>query len=187
MGITLANKITIGRFIMIPVLIALLLYYTPEHEYIRWIALGLYLLLEITDVVDGYIARNYRQKTKACSILDPLADKVLFLSTLLCLYQVSIDHHWAVKIPLWLVVAFFTRDAILIVGGFLLEMERGLIEIKPNQWGKLTAFLQVVCLTAVFISFPLAPVIFFVALAATVISGVIYMKEGIKVLNDGHH
>jgi CDP-diacylglycerol--glycerol-3-phosphate 3-phosphatidyltransferase len=187
MGLTLANKVTIGRFIMIPVLVALLLYYTPEHEYIRWVALGLYLLAEITDVIDGYIARYYRQKTKAGSILDPLADKVLFLSTLLCLYQVSIDHQWPVHIPLWLVVAFFTRDAILIVGGFLLEMKRGFIEIKPNQWGKLTAFLQVVCLTAVFVHFPLAPAILYVALAATVISGIIYMKEGIKVLNDGNH
>lgn len=187
MGLTLANKVTIARFIAIPILIALLLYYTPEREYIRWYALGLYLLAEITDVIDGYIARNYRQKTKAGSILDPLADKILFLSTLLCLYQVSIDHNWPVRIPLWLVVAFFTRDVILIIGGFLLEMKRGLIEIQPNQWGKLTAFLQVVCLTAVFINFALAPVIFYVALATTVISGIIYMKEGIKVLNDGHH
>jgi CDP-diacylglycerol--glycerol-3-phosphate 3-phosphatidyltransferase len=187
MGLTLANKITIGRFIAIPVLVALLLYYSPEREYIRWLALGLYLVAEITDVIDGYIARNYRQKTKAGSILDPLADKLLFLSTLLCLYQVSTNYQWPVRIPLWLVLAFFTRDAILIIGGFLLEMKRGLIEIRPNQWGKLTAFLQVVCLTAVFIDLPLTPVILYVALAATVISGIIYMKEGIKVLNDGHH
>jgi cardiolipin synthase (CMP-forming) len=187
MGLTLANKITIARFIAIPVLVGLLLYYTPEREYIRWYALGLYLLAEITDVVDGYIARNFRQKTKAGSILDPLADKVLFLSTLLCLYQICINHHWSVGIPLWLVVAFFTRDAILIIGGFLLEMKRGLIEIQPNAWGKATAFLQVVCLTAVFVQFPLALVILQLALVATVISGIIYMKEGIKVLNDGHH
>jgi cardiolipin synthase len=187
MGLTLANKITIGRFIVIPVLVGLLLYYTPEREYIRWYALGLYLFAEITDVVDGFIARNFRQKTKAGSILDPLADKLLFLSTLLCLYHVCIDHHWPVMIPLWLVVAFFTRDAILIIGGFLLEMKRGFIEIKPNQWGKVTAFLQVVCLTAVFLQFSLAPAILILAFVATVLSGVIYMKEGIKVLNDGNH
>jgi CDP-diacylglycerol--glycerol-3-phosphate 3-phosphatidyltransferase len=187
MGLTLANKITIARFIAIPILVGLLLYYTPEREYIRWIALGLYLLAEITDVVDGYIARNFRQKTKAGSILDPLADKLLFLSTLLCLYQVCVDHHWPVVIPLWLVVAFFTRDAILIIGGFLLEMKRGFIEIRPNLWGKATAFLQVVCLTAVFMQFPLALVILQLALVVTVVSGIIYMKEGIKVLNDGHH
>jgi cardiolipin synthase (CMP-forming) len=186
MGITLANKITIGRFLLIPVLIALLLYYTPERDYIRWYALGLYLLLEITDVVDGFVARHYRQKTKAGSILDPLADKVLFLTTLLCLYRLGADFQWPVRLPLWIVIAFFTREAILIIGGFLLEMKRGGIEIKPNRWGKLTAFLQVVCLTAVFVHFYLAHVVWIIALAATIISGVIYMKEGIRLLNDGN-
>ncbi len=186
MGLTLANKITIGRFVAIPVLIALLLSYSPDREYIRWWALGLYLFLEITDVVDGYIARNFRQKTKAGSILDPLADKVLFLSTLVCLYKLGLENHWQVSLPLWIVVAFFTRDMILVVGGFFLEVKRGFIEIKPNRWGKFTAFLQVICLTAVFLQFYLASVIWFVALAVTVVSGILYMKEGIKVLNDGH-
>ncbi len=151
MGITLANKITIGRFLLIPALIATILSYTPQQEYLRWWALGLYLFLEITDVVDGFIARKFRQKTRAGSILDPLADKALFLSTLLCLYKISREFHWEVSMPLWLVVAFFTRDILLVVGGLLLEIKRGNIEITPNFFGKLTAFLQVVCIALVFL------------------------------------
>jgi CDP-diacylglycerol--glycerol-3-phosphate 3-phosphatidyltransferase len=186
MAITLANKITIGRIIVIPVFIAVMMSYSPANEYLRWVALGIYLLAEITDVIDGHIARNFRQKTRAGSILDPLADKLLFISALLCLYKVGIDHGWPVRIPLWLVVAFASRDIMLVLGSFLLEIKTPGFEIRPNMWGRLTAFLQAVCIIAVFVQFELVHRIWGAALAATVVSGVIYMKEGIRVLNNGH-
>ncbi|MBF0486337.1 MAG: CDP-alcohol phosphatidyltransferase family protein [Candidatus Omnitrophica bacterium] len=186
MSLTLANKITIGRILIIPVFIAAMMSYSPEKEYLRWIALLIYLLAEATDVIDGYIARNFRQKTRAGSILDPLADKLLFISALLCLYKVGSDHGWLVRFPLWLVVAFVSRDVMLLLGSFLIEVKVGIVEIKPNIWGKLTAFLQVVCVIAVFLQFPLTRVIWWTALGATAVSGVIYIKEGVKVLNDGH-
>ncbi|NTV29185.1 MAG: CDP-alcohol phosphatidyltransferase family protein [Candidatus Omnitrophica bacterium] len=186
MALTLANKITIGRILIIPVFIAVMMYYAPEREYIRWLALAIYLLAEVTDVIDGYIARNFRQKTRAGSILDPLADKMLFVSALLCLYKVGVDHGWAVRMPFWLVVAFASRDIILILGSLLLEVNSPGFEIRPNFWGRLTAFLQVVCVVAVFLQLAAGIVIWSVALAATVLSGVIYMKEGIRVLNNVH-
>lgn len=187
MALTLANKITIGRITIIPVFIAVMMSYSPEREYMRWLALGIYILAEITDVIDGYIARNFRQKTRAGSILDPLADKLLFVSALFCLYKVGLDHNWAVRMPLWLVIAFASRDIILILGSFVLEIKSAGFEIRPNFWGRLTAFLQVVCIVAVFLQFSAGIVIWGVALAVTVLSGVIYMKEGIGVLNNGHH
>jgi CDP-diacylglycerol--glycerol-3-phosphate 3-phosphatidyltransferase len=187
MGLTLANKITIGRIIIVPVFIATMMSYSPDRAYLRWVALAIYLVAELTDVIDGYIARNYRQKTRAGSILDPLADKLLFISALICLYKVGVDHNWVVQLPLWLVVAFVSRDVILVVGSFLLELKVGSLEIRPNMWGKVTAFLQAVSIIAVFLQLTLVAVIWWVALAATVISGVIYMKQGIGVLNDGHH
>lgn len=187
MALTLANKITIARIIAVPVFIAVMLYYGEGHEVFRWIALGVYLLAEISDVIDGYIARHFRQKTRAGSILDPLADKMLFISALLCLYHAGQQAAWAVQMPLWLVIAFVARDVILIMGALLLQVHFGALEVKPNAWGKLTAFLQVLCVVAVFIQLPLALWIWWVALAATVVSGIIYMQEGIKRLNDGHH
>lgn len=169
---------------LVPIFIAVMMYYVPEREYLRWYALGIYLIAEITDVIDGYIARHYRQKTKAGSILDPLADKLLFISALLCLYKVGLDHDWAVRMPLWLVVAFVSRDVMLVLGSFLVGLKAGLVEIKPNVWGKITAFCQAICIVAIFLQFHLALVVWWVALVVTVISGVMYMKEGIKVLND---
>jgi len=187
MGLTLANKITIGRIIIVPVFIATMMSYSPDREYLRWVALAIYLLAELTDVIDGYVARNFRQKTKAGSILDPLADKFMFISALICLHKVGVDHHWPLQLPMWLVVAFVSRDIILVLGSFLLEIKVGSLEIKPNMWGKATAFLQAVCVIAVFCQWPLVSTIWWLALAATVISGVIYMKHGIGVLNNGHH
>ncbi|MBF0569380.1 MAG: CDP-alcohol phosphatidyltransferase family protein [Candidatus Omnitrophica bacterium] len=184
MKLTLANKITIGRFILIPILVATILSYTPDKDHLRWVALGIYLFAEITDVIDGFIARHFRQKTKAGSILDPLADKVLFLATLLCLYKIGGEFHWPGRMPLWLVVAFFTRDTLLLIGGLLVEVKRGFIEIKPNIWGKLTAFLQVICLVAVFLQLYVPLFVWGAALAVTVVSGVFYMAEGIKVINN---
>jgi len=185
-ALTLANKITIGRILLIPVFIGVLMYYSPERDYWRWWALGIYLLAEITDVVDGYVARRFYQKTKAGSILDPLADKLFLMSALILLYVLGEKFAWPVRLPLWLVVGFVARDVILVLGGLLIELKHSTMEIRPNTWGKATAFLQVVCVVAVFVQFHLAYVTWWLALTAAVISGVIYMKEGIKVLNDGH-
>jgi CDP-diacylglycerol--glycerol-3-phosphate 3-phosphatidyltransferase/cardiolipin synthase len=185
-SLTLANKITIARILIVPVFIGVIISYSREQEHFRWIALGIYLAAELTDVIDGYIARNFRQKTRAGSILDPLADKLLFISALICLYKVGMDHGWQVQLPLWLVVAFVSRDVILVTGSFLVELKAGAFEILPNIWGKATAFLQAVCIIAVFLQLSMAEVIWWAALAATAVSGIIYMKEGIKILNDGH-
>ncbi len=187
MAMTLANKITIARIIAVPVFIALMLYYRMGHDGFRWAALAVYIVAEISDVVDGYIARNFRQKTLAGSILDPLADKALFISALFCLYHVGHEAGWVVQLPLWLVVAFAARDIILILGSLLLQVYFGALEIKPNVWGKLTAFLQVACVIAVFLQWHMALWMWWLALVVTVISGIIYMQEGIKRLNDGHH
>jgi CDP-diacylglycerol--glycerol-3-phosphate 3-phosphatidyltransferase len=186
MALTLANKITIGRILLIPVFIVVLMYYTPLHDEFRWIALGIYLIAEITDVIDGYIARRYYQKTKAGSILDPLADKLLMISALIVLYTVGEKYAWAVRFPLWLVVAFVARDVILIVGGLLIQLRGSEMDIKPNIFGKMTAFLQVVCVVTVFLQLDMAYIVCLVALFSGTVSGVIYMKEGIKVLNSGH-
>jgi cardiolipin synthase len=149
--------------------------------------LAIYLVAELTDIIDGYVARHLCQKTRAGSILDPLADKLLFISAMVCLYKVGSDHAWAVQVPLWLVVAFVSRDVILLIGSFLVDVKVGFLEVRPNLWGKATAFLQAVCVISVLAQAQLPLFVWLAALAFTVISGIIYMKEGIKVLNGDHH
>ena len=86
MALTFANKVTVGRILIVPFFIATVMYISPLHEYFRWVALGLFLVAVISDIIDGYIARTRGQKTKAGAILDPLADKILLISAFICLY-----------------------------------------------------------------------------------------------------
>ena len=86
MGLTFANKVTVGRILLVPFFIATVLYLSDSRPNLRYIALGLFLLAVISDVIDGYIARTHHQKTKAGAILDPLADKILLISAFICLY-----------------------------------------------------------------------------------------------------
>src|SRR3989338_5889283 len=89
MSLTFANKITICRILAVPFLIATLMYYSLERDYLRFVALGLFLFAVISDVIDGYIARTRNQKTIAGAILDPLADKILLISAFICLSMIG--------------------------------------------------------------------------------------------------
>src|SRR3989338_2065947 len=112
MGLTFANKITIVRIVAVPFFIATVLYYSPEENYLRYVALGIFLFAVISDVIDGYIARTRDQKTRAGAILDPLADKLLLISAFICLYKIGIQLG-EIHFPVWFVVAVISRDVIL--------------------------------------------------------------------------
>src|SRR3990167_1906280 len=114
MGLSFANKVTICRILAVPIFI-LVLAYSPQRQYFREIAIGVFLLAVISDVVDGYIARRWYQKTTAGAILDPLADKLLLISAFVCLYTLG-KTFGGVQFPLWLVLIVISRDVILLVG-----------------------------------------------------------------------
>lgn len=183
--LTFANKVTIGRILIVPFFIATVLYMSPEREYLRWIALGLFMAAVISDIVDGYIARTRGQKTKAGAILDPLADKILLISAFICLY-IKRGQFDDLSFPLWFVVAIISRDVILLLGSMLIQVVTGKLDIEANRSGKLTAFLQIVCIIGMLLQLKFTIFFWFVALAVTMTSGIIYIKEGIKVLNGQH-
>ena len=103
-GLTLASKITVCRILIVPVFIATVLYYSPDQDYLRFAALGVFALALALDILDGYLARRLHQETRAGALLDPLADKILLISAYICLYKVGILFD-AVRFPIWLVVA----------------------------------------------------------------------------------
>ncbi len=180
--LTVANQVTLGRILLVPFFIATVLYMSPEREYLRWLALTLFSVAVISDIVDGYIARTHGQKTKAGAILDPLADKMLLISAFICLYikRAQFDD---IAFPLWFVVAIISRDVILLVGSLIIQSITGKLDIEANRSGKLTAFLQIVCIMGVLLQLKFTFVFWYVALAATITSGVVYIKEGITILN----
>lgn len=81
----IANKISTFRILCVPFFIASLIYYTPQREYLRFVALGIFVLGVVSDAVDGYIARKSKQISKAGLVLDPLGDKLLLMSAFIFL------------------------------------------------------------------------------------------------------
>jgi len=183
MGLTLANKVTIGRIVIVPLFIAVMLYYSPERDYLRMVSLAFFLVAVVSDVIDGYIARRYYQKTKAGAILDPLADKLLLVSAFICLYIVG-GYFPSFHFPVWFVVTMISRDAILLLGALIIQVTTGKLDIEPNLFGKAAAFFQTLCILGMLLQWPVSQSVWPFALVITIVSGLWYISEGIKALND---
>ena len=182
MNVTFANKITIGRILAVPFFIATVLYYSPQKDYLRFVALGIFLFAVISDGVDGYIARTQNQKTEAGAILDPLADKLLLISAFICLYKMSVLFDY-VRFPIWLVVAVISRDVMLLLGAMIIQIIRGKLTIEPTLWGKATAFFEILCVFGILLQWPLSEAFWGPAFVLIIISGIDYIRKGIKILN----
>ncbi len=182
MALTFANKITICRIVLVPFFIAAILYYSPQKDYLRYVALGIFLFAVISDVIDGYIARTRHQKTKAGAILDPLADKILLMSAFICLYKIG-DFFPDIRLPMWLVVAVISRDVILLLGSMIMCLVHIELVINPTRLGKTTTFFQIICVLGVLLQWPFSLGLWVITLIFTLVSGVDYIRKGIKILN----
>lgn len=181
MSLTFANKITLCRIVAVPFYISALLYISTDRDYLRFWALGIFLAAVISDVVDGYIARTRNQKTLSGAILDPLADKLLLISSFICLYKMG-ETFAVTRFPLWFVVGVISRDVVLLVGSLLIYTVHGKQPVEATLWGKSTTFFQV--LTVIFMLLQIkAYSLWAVALILTFVSGVDYIRRGIKIMN----
>ncbi|MBI5415526.1 MAG: CDP-alcohol phosphatidyltransferase family protein [Candidatus Omnitrophica bacterium] len=185
MALTFANKITVCRILAVPFFIATVLYYTPAQDHLRLVALGIFLFAVISDVIDGYIARRRHQRTKAGAILDPLADKLLLISAFICLYKIGAVLGGGVRFPVWLVVGVISRDVILLSGAAIIRLFHGDFTLEPTVWGKATTFFQVLSVLGILLRWPVFCVFWYPMIVLTVISGVDYIRKGIKIINNG--
>ena len=183
MGMTLANKVTVGRIVIVPLFITTILNYSPSRDDLRFAALALFLVAAISDLIDGYIARRYYQKTPAGAILDPLADKLLLISAFFCLHWVG-PHFPVFHFPLWFVVTLISRDVILLLGASIIQSTTGKMSIEANRCGKATAFLQIMCVIGMLLQWDVSRHLWPFAVVMTIVSGLLYIREGIRVLND---
>jgi len=184
MVLTLANKLTVFRFLLIPVFIWTVLCYSPDKEYLRFVAFGIFLFAVLLDFLDGYVARKLHQETKVGSILDPLADKFLLISAYFCLYKVGI-YFEIVQFPIWLVIAVIGRDVILLFGAVIIRFVNGDIIVKPTGWGKATVFFEVIAVFGIFLQWQKSSIVWVVVLVLIAISGCDYILKGIKELKNG--
>ncbi len=195
---TTANKITVVRILMIPAFVTMAIYYgqsIQRHDPLEWqrfTAIAIFLIAAVSDGLDGYIARRYKQRSALGAILDPIADKGLLLSGIITLSisnwsEVDPDYG---RFPAWFPVLVITRDAVILVGAVILHYFIGnKMRIKPSWTGKVATVCQMCAIDWVMLQLHFLPLIFvvFVAGIFTLISGVIYVMEGVRQLQaEGH-
>ncbi|MDI6758607.1 MAG: CDP-diacylglycerol--glycerol-3-phosphate 3-phosphatidyltransferase [Candidatus Omnitrophota bacterium] len=174
-----ANKISLFRILSVPFFIASLAYYSPEKNYFRFIALGIFLLAVISDAIDGYIARLSKQSSKAGLILDPLGDKLLLMSAFIFLSGVS---RLPLKFPLWVTLIVISRDIIILLGTVLIFMIKQKLDIYPTKWGKITTVFQMLSVICLLMNLRFSNIIWWLAVIFTLVSGADYIKRGFKIL-----
>ena len=194
---TTANKITVIRILMIPVFVTLAIYYGESiqegnpQDWMRFTAIAVFLLAAISDGLDGYVARRYNQRSSLGVILDPIADKGLLLSGIITLSISNwsqVDPHYG-KFPAWFPVLVITRDVVIVTGSLLLHVLNGTVRVRPSWTGKVATVLQMAAIAWVMLQMRIAPLIYIVVAAGffTLVSGVIYFRNGLRQLSaEGH-
>lgn len=176
-----ANKISTFRILTVPFFIACLIYYAPQRDYLRLVALLIFSLAVISDGVDGYIARRTKIKSKAGLMLDPLGDKLLLMSAFVCLYFVNTFPN-GIKFPLWVTLIVISRDIIILLGTVVIYMVKQEINIYPTKWGKLTTVFQMSSALGVLLQFKFTQILWWGAVIFTIVSGTDYIMRGFKIL-----
>ncbi len=172
------NQLTIARICMIPLFVILLLWVPKPAGNI--LSMIVFIVASLTDTLDGHIARKYHYVTTFGKFMDPLADKLLVCSALICLVDLG-------RIESWIVIIIIARE--FIISGFrLVAVEKGVV-IAANYWGKVKTVLQmlmVILMTANFGGFlgVVTQILKWLALAFTVISLVSYLLQNRSVLKD---
>ena len=187
--ITLASQITLVRIAFVPVFIALLVYYRAglvagaPVEHLRWIALVIFVGVAATDALDGYLARSRNEVTDFGRMLDPIADKLLVVSSLLLLTRpglVALNP----QLPLWFSVLLISRDLFLLGGSALIIAYAGSMKVTPSVFGKVSTLLTLVSIAFVLARVGGAPLLALLAAASlcTAISWGQYARDGLTQL-----
>ena len=175
----LPNKLTVLRVIMIPFFVVFMLTNIAGGAS-KYIALALFCIASFTDFLDGYLARRDNLVTNFGKFMDPLADKLLVCSAMICLIP---------KLPVWVVLIIIARE--FIISGFRLVASDSGIVIAASYWGKFktVSHMAMVILFILDLANPIYQVIMmivmWIAVALTVISLVDYVWKNRQVLTEG--
>ena len=172
----LPNKLTIFRVILIPFFIVFLL--VPITPVDKWIALAIFIIASLTDLLDGKIARKYNLVTNFGKFMDPLADKLLVCSALICLIELE-------RIPSWMVIVIIARE--FIISGFRLVASDNGVVIAASYWGKFKTTFQMVAVCLLIADIPalylLTRIVLWIAVILTVVSLVDYLIKNKDVMD----
>ena len=176
----LPNKLTIMRVILIPFFVFFLLSpYFPAYG--NYIAVAIFIVASLTDMLDGKIARKYNLVTNFGKFMDPLADKLLVCSAMICLIELD-------RLAAWIVIVIIARE--FIISGFRLVASDNGVVIAASYWGKLKTTFQMLMVIVLILDIQmpffqiLGTVLTYVALILTVVSLIDYIVKNKDVLKD---
>lgn len=175
----LPNKITIFRVCMIPVFLIFML--VPNIPYGNYIAVAVFAIACLSDALDGYLARKHNLVTNFGKFMDPLADKLLVCSALICFVELS-------YMPAWIVIVIIARE--FIISGFRLIASDNGVVIAASYWGKFKTIAQMIACILLIVQLPfrfadvLEQIFIWLALVLTVVSLCEYIWKNRNVLKE---
>ena len=176
----LPNKLTVLRVIMIPFFVVMLMLDGGANQMYRYIAAAIFIIASFTDFLDGSIARKYGLVTNFGKFMDPLADKLLVCSALICLIELG-------QLPAWMVLIIISRE--FIISGFRLVASDNGVVIAASYWGKWKTVFQMISVILLIVNVEALSMItniaLWIALALTVISLVDFIVKNIGILTEG--
>ena len=175
----LPNKITIFRVCMIPVFLVFML--VPGIPFGNYIATAVFAIACASDALDGHIARKHNLVTNFGKFMDPIADKLLVCSALICFVELS-------YIPAWIVIVIIARE--FIINGFRLIASDNGVVIAASYWGKFKTIAQMIMCILLIVQLPFGwievveQVFIWLSLVLTVVSLVEYIWKNKNVLKE---
>lgn len=176
----LPNKLTTLRVLMIPFFVIFMLT-NLGGAYANYIAVAIFIVASLTDLLDGKIARKYHLVTNFGKFMDPLADKLLVCSALICLVEME-------RLAAWMVIVIISRE--FIISGFRLIASDNGVVIAASYWGKFKTTFQMVMIVLLILNLGgvfsvITEVVTCVALILTVVSLVDYLVKNKGILLEG--
>lgn len=176
----LPNKLTLFRVILIPFFVFFML--APYFEgYGNYVAVAIFIVASLTDMLDGKIARKYNLVTNFGKFMDPLADKLLVCSAMICLIATG-------QLAAWIVIIIIARE--FIISGFRLVASDNGVVIAASYWGKFKTTFQMLMVIVLILNINhpfftvLGTVLTYVALILTIVSLIDYMVKNKDVLKE---
>ena len=175
--LTIPNILTFMRMGLIPVFVSLVYY-----GYSKW-ALAVFLIAGVSDGIDGFLARKFKQESELGTIIDPIADKLLMTVAFIILTLPNVlppTRH--LPIPFWVTASVIGRDVLIITIAGAINIITGFRGFKPSFWGKVSTLVQVIGISLVLFAAVTGytiflPTTYFIVVLLVVISGVHYIFQ----------
>jgi len=186
------NRITVIRIVFVAPLVICLLNLHGDGALWRRLALGIFCLMAVSDAVDGYLARKLGQETALGRFLDPVADKLLIVCTVVLL-SVRPAGSEDVRLPGWVAVVAVGKDVFLILGFCLAYAASGVFLVRTRIWGRACTLVQLVMIAYVLLAPDLPPimarglpVVWWLASGLAILATVDYLRLGNRFAAEHH-